>query len=59
MKEEINNKLEEYFNTATKEQFKQDLINAGFQVKDNEAKLFKQILVLLKKFCSKHLTLKV
>lgn len=54
MKEKIENKLEEYFDTVTREQYKQDLIDAGFRVKD-KTKLFQQILVLYKKFCSKHL----
>ena len=54
MKEKIENKLEEYFDTVTREQYKQDLIDAGFKVKD-KTKLFKQILVLYKNFCFKHL----
>ena len=50
MREKIENKLEEYFDTVTSEQYKQDLIDAGFRVKDI-TKPFKQILVLYKKFC--------
>ena len=55
MKEKINLKLEEYFNNVTREKFKQDLIDAGFKVKDNKTKLLSQILILYKNFCSNHL----